>query len=46
MNYIFVTLKKFFKKNNNINQPSLKDIHNSSIWINKNIFLGKIKYRK
>ena len=44
--YNEITLNKFFKKNNNINQPSLKDIHNSSIWINKNIFLGKIKYRK
>ena len=40
--YNEITLKKYFKKNKNINKPSLKDIHNSSIWINKNIFLGKI----
>ena len=40
--YNEITLKKFFKKNKNITKPSLKDIHNSSIWINKNIFLGKI----
>ena len=38
--YNEITLKKFFKSNNNINQPSLKDIHNSSIWIKKNIHLG------
>ena len=38
--YNEITLKKFFKNNNNINQPSLKDIHNSSIWIKKNIHLG------
>ena len=37
-----ITLKKFFKSNKNIVQPNLKDIHNSSIWIDKNIFLGKI----
>ena len=40
--YNEITLKKFFKTNKNIIKPNLKDIHNSSIWINKNIFLGKI----
>ena len=40
--YNEITLKRFFKTNKNIIQPNLKDIHNSSIWINKNIFLGKI----
>ena len=37
-----ITLKKFLKTNKNIDRPNLKDIHNSSLWINKNIFLGKI----
>ena len=40
--YNEITLKKFFKSNKNVNKPNLKDIHNCSIWINKNIFLGKI----
>ncbi len=40
--YNEITLKKFFKYNENINQPNLRDIHKCSIWINKNIFLGKI----
>ena len=40
--YNEITLKKFFKKNKNITKPSLKDIHNSSIWVNKNLFLGKL----
>ncbi len=40
--YNEITLKKFLKSNQNINQPNLKDIHNCSIWINKNIFLGRI----
>ncbi len=42
--YNEITLKKFLKHNKNVDQPNLKDIHNCSIWINKNIFLGKIKY--
>ena len=37
-----ITLKKFFKSNKNIFQPDLKDIHKCSMWINKNIFLGKL----
>ena len=37
-----ITLKKYFKNNKNIIHPRLKDIHNANIWINKNIFLGKI----
>ena len=37
-----ITLEEFFKNNKNIINPSLKDIHNTSMWINKNIFLGKI----
>ena len=37
-----ITLVKFLKTNKNISQPNLKDIHNTNIWINKNIFLGKI----
>ena len=37
-----ITLKKYFISNKNIVQPNLKDIHNSSKWINKNIFLGKL----
>ena len=37
-----ITLVKFLKTNKNISQPNLKDIHNANIWINKNIFLGKI----
>ena len=37
-----ITLKKFLKYNKNIFKPTLKDIHCCSIWINKNIFLGKI----
>ena len=37
-----ITLKKYFKNNKNIIHPRFKDIHNSSLWINKNIFLGKI----
>ena len=40
--YNEITLKKFLKSKQNINQPNLKDIHNCSLWINKNIFLGKI----
>ncbi len=40
--YNEITLKKYFKNNKNIIYPNLKDIHNSSIWINKNIFLGKL----
>ncbi len=40
--YNEITLTEFFKSNKNILQPNLKDIHNTSIWINKNIFLGKI----
>ena len=37
-----ITLIEFLKTNKNILQPNLKDIHNANIWINKNIFLGKI----
>ena len=37
-----ITLKKFLKDNKNVKEPNLNDIHNCSIWINKNIFLGKI----
>ncbi len=37
-----MTLKKFLKSNKNIIHPNLKDIHKCSIWINKNIFLGKL----
>ena len=37
-----ITLKKYFTSNKNIIKPNLKDIHNSSKWINKNIFLGKL----
>ncbi len=37
-----ITLKKFFTNNKNISRPNLKDIHNSSKWIDKNIFLGKL----
>ena len=37
-----ITLEEFFKNNKNIINPNLKDIHNTSMWINKNIFLGKI----
>ena len=33
-----IVLNKFFKDNNNISRPTLKDIQNCSIWINKNIF--------
>ena len=40
--YNEITLKKFFKYNKNIIKPNLRDIQNCSIWINKNIFLGKI----
>ncbi len=40
--YNKITLKKFFKYNKNVTQPNLGDIHNSSLWINKNIYLGKI----
>ena len=40
--YNEITLKKFFKYNKNIKNPNLNDIYNTSIWINKNIFLGKI----
>ena len=40
--YNEITLKKFLKYKKNIDRPNLKDIHNSSLWINKNIFLGKI----
>ncbi len=42
VNYNEITIKKFLKSNKNITQPNLKDIHNCSLWINKNIFLGKI----
>ncbi len=42
VNFNEITLMNFFKNNKNIDRPSLKDIHISSIWINKNIFLGKI----
>ena len=37
-----LTLNEFLKRNLNVDRPSLQDIHNSSLWINKNIFLGKI----
>ena len=37
-----ITLKKFLKHNDNVVQPNLNDLHKCSIWINKNIFLGKI----
>lgn len=40
--YNEITLKKFFKNNQNVIKPTLKDIHNTNTWINKNIFLGKI----
>ncbi len=40
--YNEITLHKFLKSNKNIIRPNLNDIHNCSIWINKNIFLGKI----
>tara|TARA_Y100000768_G_scaffold388452_1_gene384434 strand:+ start:1944 stop:3095 length:1152 start_codon:yes stop_codon:yes gene_type:complete len=40
--YNEITLKTFLKNKKNIDHPNLKDIHNCSIWINKNIFLGKI----
>tara|TARA_B100001057_G_scaffold249542_1_gene249817 strand:- start:4785 stop:5936 length:1152 start_codon:yes stop_codon:yes gene_type:complete len=40
--YNEITLMKFLESNKNIFQPNLKDINNTSIWINKNIFLGKI----
>ena len=40
--YNEITLKKFLKNKKNIVHPNLKDIHNCSMWINKNIFLGKI----
>ena len=40
--YNEITLNKFFKYNKNVIRPSLQDIQNSSLWINKNIFLGKI----
>ncbi len=37
-----ITLQKFFKSKKNIVRPNLKDIQSTSLWINKNIFLGKI----
>ena len=40
--YNEIALKKFLQNNKNIPQPKLKDIHKSSIWVNKNIFLGKM----
>ena len=40
--YNEITLKKFLIYEKNIARPSLQDIHNCSLWINKNIFLGKI----
>ena len=40
--YNDITLQKYFKYNKNIVHPNLNDIHNSIVWINKNIFLGKI----
>ncbi len=40
--YNEITLKNFLKNKKNIDQPNLKDIHNCSAWINKNIFLGKL----
>ena len=40
--YNEITLMKFLESNKNIFQPNLKDINNTSMWINKNIFLGKI----
>lgn len=40
--YNEITLMKFLESNKNIFQPNLKDINNTSIWIDKNIFLGKI----
>ena len=40
--YNEITLKRYLKYNKNIDLPDLKDIHNSSVWINKNIYLGKI----
>ena len=42
VNFNEKTLRKFFKNNKNIINPNLNDIHNCSMWINKNIFLGKI----
>tara|TARA_Y100000768_G_scaffold357798_1_gene313138 strand:- start:6252 stop:7409 length:1158 start_codon:yes stop_codon:yes gene_type:complete len=39
--YNEITLNKFLKNNKNIVQPNLKDIHDCSMWINQNIFLGK-----
>ena len=40
--YNELTMKKFFESNKNIMNPNLNDIHSTSMWINKNIFLGKI----
>ncbi len=40
--YNEITLKEFLKCKKNVVRPSLRDIHNCSLWINKNIFLGKI----
>tara|TARA_Y100000591_G_scaffold79504_1_gene66628 strand:- start:4775 stop:5926 length:1152 start_codon:yes stop_codon:yes gene_type:complete len=40
--YNEITLKKFLNYEKNIARPSLQDIHKCSLWINKNIFLGKI----
>ena len=40
--YNEITLKTFLKNKKNIIHPNLKDLHNCSMWINKNIFLGKI----
>ena len=40
--YNEITLRKFLDDDKNIVQPNLKDIHNSSIWVNKNLFLGKL----
>ncbi len=37
-----ITLKKFLRINKNIDRPNLKDIYECNMWINKNIFLGKI----
>ena len=40
--YNKITLKKFLNSKNNVARPNLQDIHKCSLWINKNIFLGKI----
>ena len=37
-----ITIRKFFKYNKNVLYPNFRDLHNANVWINKNIFLGKI----